>query len=105
MAGHQGDDKHRLLPGLRRAGRENALPLLAQLLQIARQTLVADDFRHRLFLQAGRRFEHPLLVERHQRHHDAKSQDEGRPQKTEGMTGAQTGKAGDEVELRHLNPD
>ena len=76
MAGHQRHDEHCPLPGLRRTGRKDAFSLLAQLLKIACQALIANDFRDSLILQTQRGIEHALLIQTDEQHHPAKTEDE-----------------------------
>ena len=61
MAGDQRYHEHRLLARRMRTRRKSVRPL-AQLLQVSRQALITDDFRHRSFLQAAIGVDDPLLV-------------------------------------------
>ena len=87
MAGDQRHHEHRLLARRMRTHRENPFPLLAQLLQVSRQALITDDFRHRSFLQAAIGVDDPLLVVGEEEQRRPEHRHEHRRQQTEGTAG------------------
>ncbi len=89
VAGNQHDDEQRLLAGVVGARRENALALVAQLVQIAGQALVTDDVRHRGLLQMFGAGQNLLLIVGKQGDHDAEEQRKHRRQQRKGHAGAQ----------------